>query len=53
MVFEQNCENKTAIKGRNKHKGRFLLWKSQHFLKKLARKIDSKIKKKPTFGEKP
>ena len=42
MTFEQNCKNTTA---KNKDKGGFLLWKSQHFIKKSARKIGPKIKK--------
>ena len=36
MIFEQNCENTTAKKARNKDKGGFLVWKSQQFVKKAS-----------------
>ena len=36
MIFEQNFENTTAKKARNKDKGGFIVWKSQHFVKKAT-----------------
>ena len=52
-MFEQNCENTAAKKPETRTEVDFLferaLGKSQHFVKKPARKIGSKIKKMPTF----
>ena len=49
-VFEQNCENTTAKKARNKDRERFLAFERANILSKMpARKISSKIKKKPNL----